>query len=695
MILRSASFCFLGFTSALVANTVFGAEPPATNRVTAAGIELLDEVVVTATRAASTLRESPGALTVIDWDQYRSSEATLTIDEPLRRVPGVFVQNSFNFAQDQRIAIRGFGTRAAFGVREIKVLVDGIPESSPDGQTQLDNIDFTVASSIEVLRGPAAALYGNASGGVINVLTDDGTGSPPLETRLIGGSHGLHKYGLKTSGQGRSFDYRLNGSWTSLAGYRDHSSVENRHVGGKLRYYLNDVSDVTVVLNYADSPWAQDAGGLTRAEVDQDRRQARARNVALAAGEQVNQGKLGFVYRNELSGGNEIVFTQYSLFREFANKLPILPAAGDGIVEFERIGLGGGIKYVGRREWDDRSNQLVAGIDAEFQEDDRRRFANLNGARGALGFDQLEVVRGVGPFVRNEFRPSERLALIAGVRYDNLRFEAEDRFLVDGNDSGTRTLDQMSYAGGIRLNVRTNLQIFANVSTAFQTPTTTELADPTGGGGFNPALNPQAALTYELGSRSQLNSRLQVELTLFFSEIDDELIPFTSPTGRDFFRNAGRSERKGIELAMNLRLAPGVRWQTSYTAMDATYRDYVTAGGNFSGNSEPGIPAHQLFTELSYRSAAGAFGSLDLQFVDRFELNDANTASNNAYTLLNARLGYSAKIGHSRLIPFIALNNLLNQKYNGQTRINAFGGRFFEPSPRLTVFGGLTWRLEF
>ncbi|MGY8673806.1 MAG: TonB-dependent receptor plug domain-containing protein [Verrucomicrobiia bacterium] len=180
MILRSASFCFLGFTSALVANTVFGAEPPATNRVTAAGIELLDEVVVTATRAASTLRESPGALTVIDWDQYRSSEATLTIDEPLRRVPGVFVQNSFNFAQDQRIAIRGFGTRAAFGVREIKVLVDGIPESSPDGQTQLDNIDFTVASSIEVLRGPAAALYGNASGGVINVLTDDGTGSPPL-----------------------------------------------------------------------------------------------------------------------------------------------------------------------------------------------------------------------------------------------------------------------------------------------------------------------------------------------------------------------------------------------------------------------------------------------------------------------------------------------------------------------------------
>lgn len=654
----------------------------------------LDEIVVTAARAPSASGGAPGALTTIDWERIRKLEPTLTVDEPLRRIPGVFVQNSFNFAQDQRIAIRGFGTRAAFGVREIKVLVDGIPESSPDGQTQLDNLDLGSARRIEVLRGPASALYGNASGGVINILTEDGGGAPFAETRFLGGSHGLQRYQLRTGGGVKALDYHLNGSWTSVDGYRRHNSVENRHIGGKLRCAINETSDLTAIFNFAHSPWAQDAGGLTRAEVDADRRQARARNVALDAGERISQGKLGLVYRNELSAGHEITLTQYSLVRDFSNKLPILPVAGDGIVVFDRVGLGGGIKYVGDLDWSGRSNQLVVGVDAEYQEDDRQRYANVAGSRGALGFDQLETVRSVGPFIRNEFRPVERLAVIAGARYDNLRFEAADRFLGDGNDSGTRTLDELSYAGGLVFEARTNLQFYANVSTAFQTPTTTELANPTGGGGFNPALNPQRALNYEVGARSRLTRRLKVELALFLIEIDDELIPFTSATGRDFFRNAGRSERKGIELSVDLNLAPGLDWHASCTAMDAHYREYVTAGGAFSGNREPGIPAHQLFTELSWRREAGLFGSLDFQFVDQFELNDANTAKNEAYSLMNARLGYAAKMGRSELTPFVGVNNLLNQRYNGQTRLNAFGGRYFEPSPRVAVFGGVTWRVE-
>lgn len=677
---------------ALVAILAGGNLEAATNAVPKP-IVTLDEIVVTAARAPSA--RFPTAVSAIAGERLRLSEPAFTVDEPLRRVPGVFVQNSFNFAQDQRIAIRGFGTRAAFGVREIKVLVDGIPESSPDGQTQLDNLDLGSARRIEVLRGPASALYGNASGGVIHVLTEEPGGSPFAETRVIGGSHGLQRYQAKTGGRLGSLDYYLNGNWSSLNGYRRHSSAEQRQISGKLRYHFDESSDLTTVFNYSESPWAQDAGGLTRAEIDADRRQARALNVSLDAGEKVRQGKLGLVYRNKLSVGHEVVLTQYSLFRDFANKLPILPVVGDGIVEFDRLGLGGGLKYVGTREWNVPENRLVAGIDAEFQEDDRQRYANLGGSRGALGFDQEETVRSVGPYVRNEFRPAARLALIAGARYDNLRFAADDRFLADGNDSGARVLDQGSYSGGLVFDALTNRQFYANVATAFQTPTTTELANPTGGGGFNPAVNPQNALTYEIGSRSKLTSRLKVELNLFLTKIDNELIPFTSATGRDFFRNAGRSERKGIELGLQLNLAPGLEWYTSYTAMDAHYREYVTAGGTFSGNREPGIPAHQLFTEISWHSESGFFGSLDLQFVDHLELNDANTAKNEAYTLLNARLGHTSRIGRSTLTPFVALNNLLNQRYNGQTRLNAFGGRFFEPSPRLLAFGGLTWRLEF
>lgn len=649
----------------------------------------LEEVVVTASRTSSSL--PPVAVSTIDWAERRRFDPALTIDEPLRRIPGVFIQNSYNFAQDQRIAIRGFGTRAAFGVREIKVLVDGIPESSPDGQTQLDNLDLASVRRIEVLRGPASALYGNASGGVINILTDRVGGSPYLETRLTGGSFGFHRYQARTAGRLGQLDYQFNVNWSTIDGYRGHSRSENRFVSGKLRHPITAQSDLTLRVNYAHTPWSQDAGGLTRAEVDANRRQARARNVALDAGEEVSQGRLGFIYRNTLSAEHEIEIMQYSLFRDFNNKIPILPVAGDGIVEFDRLGVGGGVKYI----WERPVNQLVAGVDAEYQTDDRQRYANLTGSRGALGLDQQETVRSVGPYLRNEYRATDQLSLIGGFRYDTVHFDADDRFLADGNDSGSRALDQFSWSVGAHCQVGTNLQVYANVATSFQTPTTTELANSTGGGGFNPAVNPQTALNYEIGTRARLTPRMNAELALFLLQIDDELIPFTSATGRDFFRNAGRSERKGIELSVELNLAPGLDWLTSYTAMDAHYREYVTAGGAFSGNREPGIPAHQLFTELSWRHDSGLFASVDLQWVDQFELNDANTAKNDAYALANARLGYTTKFGRGSLTPFVAVNNLLNQRYNGQTRLNAFGGRYFEPAPRLTVFGGVTWRWDF
>ena len=650
---------------------------------------VLDPVTVTASRTEAA--NSATGVSVIDWDQLRPTEMSLTIDEALRRVPGVFVQNSLNFAQDQRIAIRGFGTRAAFGVREIKLLVDGIPESSPDGQTQLDNLDLSSVRRIEVLRGPASALYGNASGGVIHLITDDFASRPYIESRLFGGSFGLQRYQARTGGRIGRLDYSLNGNWSTINGYRQHSGSENQFAGGKLRTSIDARSSLTTFFNYAHTPWSRDAGGLTRAEVDADRRQARARNVALDAGEEVRQGRLGFIYRNRLQPGHELEFMQYSLFRDFNNKLPIVPAAGDGVVEFNRIGIGGGVKYV----WESEAHQLVSGVDAEFQDDDRQRYANVGGTRGAPGLDQQESVRSIGTYLRNEFRLSEEFSLIGGMRYDNVLFEVDDAFLADGDDSAARTLDQLSWFTGLEWEARTNLHLFANISTAFQTPTTTELANPTGGGGFNTALEPQTARSHELGMRNRFSDKLHAELSLFVIHIDDELVPFTSPTGRDFFRNAGCSERRGAELSMEYRWSPQWSWNTSFTAMEALYQDYVTAGGDFSGNREPGIPQHQLFTEIRWRSERGWFSSLDLQFVDKLDVNDANTARNDAYTLLNLRLGLVSRLGRAMFTPFLALNNLLNVRYNGQTRLNAFGGRFYEPSPRFNLAGGVSWRMEY
>lgn len=659
------------------------------------GVTQLEPVVVTATRSETPLTNVPAAVSIVDQSDIQLGQPTLGLNESLDRVPGVFAQSSFNYAQNQRISIRGFGTRSAFGVREIKVLVDGIPETSPDGQTQLDNIDLGATRRIEVLRGPASSLYGNASGGVINIITEDGPPTPFLETRLMGGSFGLQKYRAKTGGQVGNLSFLFNTSYFSLSGYRDHSRVQNVLFTGKLRYTIRPESDLTMLLSFLDSPLIEDPGALTRAQVEQNPRQARDLNTQLDAGERITQGRMGLVYRNEFLPDHELTVTQYSLFRQFDNKLPILPNLGAGIVKFDRFGIGGGVKY----RYDTRiagfHNRLILGVDTEYQLDNRRRFDNNDGQRGARRLHQDEDVRSVGPFLHNEFFVLDNLLISAGLRYDNVRFTVDDRFLSDGDDSGERTFDQVSPMGGILYSPLPALALYGNVSTAFQVPTTTELANPDEGGGFNPDLGPQKAVNYEIGARGTLWRRLGYDVALFWIVIDDELIQFEGPSGRAFFRNAGRSERKGTELHFNLPITERLQWTLSYTYLDATFDRYITPAGRFDGNDEPGIPPHQLFTELFYAHPSGLYGAFTILFVDDFFVDDANTEKNDAYTVLNLRTGYEWHIGRGRVSPFIGLNNLTDEKYNGIVRLNALGGRFFEPAPRFNIYGGVQMAYEF
>jgi len=659
------------------------------------GVTKLEPVVVTATRSATPLSEVPAAVSVVDQSDIQLGQPTVGLDESLNRVPGVFSQNSFNFAQDQRLSIRGFGTRAAFGVREIKLIVDGLPETSPDGQSELDNIDLGAARRIEVLRGPVSSLYGNASGGVISILTEDGPTTPFVETRLMGGSFGLQKYQAKTGGQIGKLNFLFNTSYFSLHGYRDHSRSQSTLFTGKLRYTIDEHSDLTTLLSFVDSPLADDPGALTRAQVEQNRRQARNINETLDAGEKVTQGRLGFVYRNQFLPSHEITVTQYSLFRQFDNKLPIFPSAGSGIVVFDRFGIGGGVKYAYDTRISEFRNRFMLGVDTQYQIDNRRRFANENGRQGKLGFHQDEEVTSIGPFIRDEFYLRDNLQFSAGLRYDSVRFSVDDRFLNDGNQSGSRTPDQLSPMGGILYSPLPTLHLYANVSTAFQVPTTTEFANPNEGGGLNPDLDPQKAINYEVGTRGVLWQRLAYDVALFWIVIDDELIQFEGASGRTFFRNAGRSTRKGTELHLDLPITNQLVWSLAYTYLDATFDRYLTPAGRFDDNDEPGIPPHQLFTELMYSHPSGFYSAFNLLFVDDFFANDANTERNDTYTVLNLRLGYETRFGRARISPFIGLNNLTDEHYNGLVRLNALGGRFFESAPDFNVYGGLVMAYEF
>lgn len=663
-------------------------ESPDTGETPPADVE---RIVVTATRREEPLAGVPAAISVIDVRNIQDARPTVSLSEPLNRVPGVFVQDSGNFAQDVRIQIRGFGTRAAFGIREIRVLVDGLPETMADGQTQLDAVDLGAIERIEVLREPASSLYGNAAGGVIQLFTEDGTDEPWAETRLTGGSFGLGKFQVKGGGRSGKAQVYVNGSHLHLGGYRDQGEAVATIGTAKVRYDLGEHTSVAALLNAVDAPVADDPGGLTRQQVKDDPTQAQAANERFDAGEDVQQARLGFVL-NHTGDPHDLSAYAYFLYRDFENRLAF---ENQGIVSFERLSPGAGLRY----SWDmpvaGVSQQLSVGLDVQYLDDERRRHDNLEGRRGDVRLRQTERVTGVGPYVREAVRITDELEISGGVRYDSVRFDVDVDFDDTGASTGsdTRTMDEWSPGGGLRYTPWRWLTLFGKVGTSFQVPTTTELANPRGGG-LNPSVDPQTAVSYDVGARLS-RRRIEAGLAAFLVDVDDELIPFEDPvSGRTAFRNAGRSRRHGIEADWVAEVYRGLRWTGAVTWIDTEFRDYDVGGQDFDGNEEPGIPSWQVFQEIAYRHTSGAFAALEAFLVDDYYVDDGNQVSTRAYELVNLRLGMDYRWGRWELSPFVGLGNLLDQEYDGTVRLNAFGGRYFEPAADFNVFGGVAVNVQ-
>ncbi len=648
----------------------------------------LEPLVVTGTREPTALHRIPASLSVVTKDDVQQARPGLGLEEALSRVPGVLVQNSGNYAQDFRIQVRGFGTRAAFGVREVLVLVDGFPESLPDGQAQLDSLELGSVGRIEVLRGPAAALYGNAAGGVIQLFTEEAPEVPGTEATATFGSFGLARVQGQAGGVFGTLAPFATGSWFRLDGYRRHSRVESATFLARLLYRPDDATSVTVRLDGVDSPEAQDPGGLTAEQVREDRRQARDVNVLQDAGESVQQLRGGISWDTRLRAG---VFSGYAfvLYRDFDARLPVLPEFGDGITTFHRLGPGGGLRWTWDQPVAGLAQAFTVGVDAQHQDDERRRFFNERGERGAETLHQRERVTGVGVYAREAVRPADDIELSAALRYDAVHFDVDVFFPEDSDASGTRTMDAWSPAGGVLYEPVPGLSLFANVGTAFQVPTTTELANPTGPG-FNPDIGPQTSITYEIGARDSFGERLSLGVAAYRIDIDDELIPFELPGGEIAFRDAGRSRRYGTELEWRAAPHPELSWSGAFTWLHARYVDYVTDAGDFSGNTEPGIPEWQLYQELAWRHRSGLVVALEAFVVSEMFVDDANSAKNGAYELLNLRASWQGEVGGLLVAPFLGLNNLTDEKYNGIVRLNAQGGRFYEPAPGFNVYGGVT-----
>ena len=653
----------------------------------------LRPVTVTASRLDGTDLNVPVAVTVLSRYRIQGGQQQLVLNEALAAIPGLYTMNSENFAQDMRVSIRGFGARAAFGIRGIKILVDGIPESTPDGQAQVDNIDLGFIDRVEVLRGPVSALYGNASGGVISFSSSEPPEASYLDMRVSTGDFGFQQIQLKVGQQRGPFSYIMNFSRNQADGFREHSAMKNSVVNGKLRWEIDPNLSFTFLTNYAVNPLANDPGALTKDQVVENRSSARDRNVQYNSGESVSQFRIAVVAEKKFSQHQTLQTRAYFTTRDFENRLPF---ESGGQVQFSRLFSGSGITYFSSGLILGIPYRLSAGMDLEDQQDDRQRFNNLEGLRGDKVLDQLEQFRSIGAFVEEELSINKVTKVTVGGRFDGIDVSAQDAYLEDGDASSGRTFTAVSPLLGVVYTLSTGINVYSNIATSFETPTLNELSNnPDGGGGFNADLRPQLATNYEIGIKGLFKKRLKYEMALFKIDLNDELVQYELKDfpGRTFYRNAGSSKREGVEIGLTSFISKGLTGSAVYTFSDFTYLDFKTLDAVNDGKLLPGIPKQFGYGELSYVHPSGFYSKLQAQSTGELYADDANEVKEQPYSVINIRVGYQKRFSEWLFEPFAGINNLFDKKYNSNVRLNAWGGRYFEPASGFHIYGGVRVRI--
>ena len=659
----------------------------------------IHEVIIDAVRIPVSSTKLPMAIDKINRLQITRAQTQLGLDESLSNIPGLVFQNRFNFAQDLRISIRGFGARANFGIRGVKILVDGIPETLADGQGSIDSIDLSSIGSIEVLRGPSSSLYGNASGGVILIESDFDNPNNGIEARLAKGGNGYRKSQIHINGSSEQLSYIASAGQLAVKGYRQHSEHKNSLFNARLRYTFKNNARLKLALSYTDQPQANDPGGVDLATLLDDRTAARDRNITLNAGEELEQTRIGLHYQRDIGSNGEFSVRNYHVWRDFDGRIPI---ANNGIINLNRYYTGGGLMYQHRNTIAGIKSSSIIGIDYDYQDDDRKRFENINGLAGNQVLDQREKVTNSALYLQNQIHLSERWLVSSGLRYDEISFMVND---YRNSNSGKRSLNQISPMLGSSFAINNNTTVYANLSSAFETPTTTELAlaDSTG---LNTQLKPQEAISYELGvkgnfighANSDRQQQYQYTLAAFSIDVEQEIIALEDNLGRDIFVNAGKSSRRGFELSLASQLSDTISSSLAYTYSDYHYKTFVDKNGNnFAGKALPGLPRNTLHVEFNYQSQkpTGLFANLEMLYLDQFALNNGNTEYMASSLVTDLRGGFSFTKKGLTIEPFIGISNLFNEVYSANARINAFGGRFYESGPERNLYAGLSIRHNF
>ncbi len=672
----------------------------------------LKPLVVTSTRLAAPPFDMPASVDLVEGEAMRHHRPQINLSESLGGVPGVLIQNRQNYAQDLQIAVRGFGARSTFGIRGVRLYVDGIPATMPDGQGQSSNIDIASIERVEILRGPFSALYGNSSGGVIQVFTEEGSGTPTVTPGFAFGSDGLRRYGLKAGGSAGSgagaIDYVVSASRFTTDGWRDHSAAARNLGNARLGLRLDDDSKLTLVANSVHLR-AQDPLGLEWEQFRNNPRSVAAGAEQFNTRKTVQQTQGGLVYDRRIDAGNELRLMAYYGQRETVQfqSIPPGPQANPrhagGVIALARDYGGVDARWTSRLQLAGRPLTLIGGIAWDTLDEQRQGYENFIGAgatqqlgvQGALRRDESNEVWNVDPYLQASWQFAARWTLDAGVRRSAVRFSSEDHYIagINGDDSGAVRYRKTLPVAALRFQATPGLNLYATAGRGFETPTFNELSYRSDGSpGLNFGLQPSVNASAEIGAKARTGAGM-LTAALFQTRTEDEIVSAGSVNGRAIFRNAGRTRRNGLELAWNGEWAQNWRAQAAWTWLDATYRDSFAAVP--AGNRIPGIARQAIFAALDWAPPQGWRAGVEARYLGRMYVNDANADAAPAYFVTAAHAGYRLQRDRWTVDAFVRLDNLFDRQYAGSAIINEGNQRYFEPAPGRNWSAGLSAAYRF
>ncbi len=670
----------------------------------------LDPLEVSATRSEQGSFALPLSIDAVDGSRLRDGQLGVNLSETLQRVPGMVIQNRQNYAQDLQISIRGFGARSTFGTRGIRLLVDDIPASSPDGQGQAANFNLDSAKRIEVLRGPFATIYGNASGGVIRLISRDGDDHPEVEAGFTGGSFGTRRESLEAGGTAEQLNYLLDSEHFSTQGYRAHSHAERTSTNLKLSLPTDPQGKLTLTVNFLAQPDAQDPTGLTAAEAAANPRGVDPSALHWDSRKTIDTRQAGMEYQRHLGSDDDLHLSLYAgtrrVLQYLAGSSLTATTNTNGVINLDRNFDGTDLHLTHHGQFWGGPLELTAGASYELQSENRKSLDAVASAgdsqQGTLRRFENDEVSAANTYAQAEWTPLESVLVAGGIRHSQVEFSTISYL---GSVPGNARYANSSPALGISWRPLDMVSLYANYGRGFETPSFSELAYTpvingstiSAGPALNYGLRASTSDNYEVGVKTLLDEATRLNIAQFHTVTRDELAVYANVNGRSYYQNVPGTLRDGTELSLEHDIGQHLTGYAALTWLDATYS---SAYSNFSnvtilaGNHLPGIGRRTAYAELAWHDPHLS-AAVETRYSDKVFANDTNSAAAGTYAVVNLRATLHQQLDHWRLEEFARIDNLFDRIYSGSVIVNDTNARYYEPSPSRSLFGGVRARYDF